>query len=105
VSYRGPATTAGKNAAHQRAVHAWTGELPDPGTFTQEILPGLRRIAVSKLAAATGPSEHYCSLIRLGKKVPHPRHWEAFRRVGSATEAATSADLAGGPLANRGRAC
>jgi hypothetical protein len=31
---------------------------------------------------ATGLSHHYCSLIRLGKKVPHPRHWETLRHVG-----------------------
>jgi hypothetical protein len=30
---------------------------------------------------ATGLSEHYCSLIRLGKAVPHARHWEAFREA------------------------
>ena len=66
-----------KNAAHQRAVHAWTGEHPDPTVFTREILPGLRQ-----QSAATGLSEHYCSLIRLGKRIPHPRHWSALSHVG-----------------------
>jgi CRISPR-associated protein Cas1 len=68
-----------KNAAHQRAVRAWEGERPDPATFEREILPGLRRAPLSEMVAATGLSEHYCSLIRLGKEVPHPRHWDAFR--------------------------
>jgi hypothetical protein len=71
-----------KNAAHQRAVRDWTGETPDPAVFTSEILPGLRLRSVSDLTAATGLSQHYCSLIRLGTKVPHPRHWEAFRQAG-----------------------
>ena len=68
-----------KNAAHQDAVRAWTGERPDPEVFLTEILPGLRQVPIAELVAATGLSEHYCSLIRLGKKVPHPRHWDALR--------------------------
>lgn len=70
-----------KNAAHQAAVRSWSGERPEPATFTREILPGVRRIAIAELVAATGLSEHYCSLIRLGKRVPHPRHWEALRSL------------------------
>jgi hypothetical protein len=31
--------------------------------------------------AATGLSEHYCSMIRLGKKVPHARHWGLLRAL------------------------
>jgi hypothetical protein len=72
-----------KNAAHRHANHAWTGERPDPDTFTRELLPGLLSIPVPELAAATGLSEVYCSLIRLGKKTPHPRHWEALRHQGN----------------------
>jgi len=53
--------------------------LPDPGVFDREILPGLRELRIAELVAATGLSGHYCSLIRLGKRVPHPRHWEARR--------------------------
>jgi CRISPR-associated endonuclease Cas1 len=67
-----------KNAAHQAAVQAWTGERGDPEVFRSEILPGLRRKSIGEVVAATGLSEHYCSLIRLGKKVPHPRHWPAL---------------------------
>jgi CRISP-associated protein Cas1 len=68
-----------KNAQHQAAVRAWKGERLDPAIFTSEILPGLRCIAIPELAAATGLSEHYCSLIRLGKRVPHTRHWDRLR--------------------------
>ena len=68
-----------KNAAHQAAVRDWKGERPDPAVFRSEILPELRHKPIAKLVAATGLSEHYCSLIRLGKRVPHARHWEALR--------------------------
>jgi hypothetical protein len=76
-------TRGRKNAAHQKAIRAWEGELPDPAAFEREILPALRRASTADLVSATGLSEHYCSLIRLGKRVPHPRHWEAFKRVGA----------------------
>jgi hypothetical protein len=36
--------------------------------------------------AATGLGQHYCSLIRLGRKVPHARHWAAFRELIDATQ-------------------
>jgi hypothetical protein len=72
-----------KNSAHQRAVHGWQGDQPDPAIFRHDILPGLRTHAIAELTAATGLSDHYCSLIRLGKRVPHARHWEALRRLAS----------------------
>ena len=71
-----------KNAAHQRAVKAWTGERPNPASFSAEVLPGLRGVPIAAIAEVTGLSAHYCSLIRLGKRVPHPRHWEALRAIG-----------------------
>jgi len=64
-----------KNAAHQRANRDWIGERADPAVFDREILPMIRQVPVPVLAAASGLSEPYCSLIRLGKRVPHPRHW------------------------------
>jgi CRISPR-associated endonuclease Cas1 len=70
-----------KNAAHQRANHEWTGEAADPATFTREILPSIEHLTVADIAAATGLSEVYCSMIRLGKRVPHPRHWAALATV------------------------
>jgi hypothetical protein len=50
----------------------------DPSVFRDEILPGLRNRSINQLVAATGLSEHYCSPIRLGKRVPHPRHWDVW---------------------------
>ena len=71
-----------KNAAHQKALAKWSqqGEpMSDASEFRETILPGLRDASIAELVAATGLSEHYCSLIRLGKRVPHPRHWDALR--------------------------
>jgi hypothetical protein len=62
--------------------------------FRSEILPGLRRKSISELVAVTGLSEHYCSLIKLGKKVPHARHWDALREAAREVQA-TPADRTG----------
>jgi CRISPR-associated endonuclease Cas1 len=70
-----------KNSVHQRAVRQWSGMRPDPAVFTGEILPGLRLLPIRTIAEATGLSQHYCSLIRLGKRVPHPRHWARLREL------------------------
>jgi hypothetical protein len=89
-----------KNSAHQLAVRAWSGERPDPGVFTREVLPGLDGATISQLVAATGLSPGYCSLVRLGKRVPHPRHWQALRGVGVSVRGADAL----GVWAGRGRA-
>jgi CRISPR-associated endonuclease Cas1 len=79
-----------KNAEHQRAVREWRGERPDPAIFRTEIQPGLINAPLQELVGATGLSEHYCSLIRLGKRVPHARHWETLRAI-------SYADVGGNP--------
>ncbi|MGI8557663.1 MAG: CRISPR-associated endonuclease Cas1 [Solirubrobacteraceae bacterium] len=70
-----------KNAEHQRAVREWGGERLNHELFRREIQPGLRYLPIHKLVAATGLSPHYCSLIRLGKRVPHQRHWQSLRQA------------------------
>jgi CRISPR-associated endonuclease Cas1 len=75
-----------KNAAHQRELVAWTptpGETYDTEGFTNDILPRLRDRSIGELVVATGLSDHYCSLIRLGKRIPHARHWAALRVLAS----------------------
>lgn len=69
-----------KNASHQQAVADWNkgNDRPDSTVFVGEILPGLRRVGIGEIVAATGLSGHYCSLIRLGKRIPHARHWPAL---------------------------
>jgi len=48
---------------------------PDPEVFVNEILPGLQRVSLKEMKAATGLSLDYCSKIKRGLKTPHPRHW------------------------------
>jgi len=45
------------------------------------ILPLIQDVPLSRLQHATGLSLRYVSLIRRGKRVPHPRHWQAFLGV------------------------
>ncbi len=47
---------------------------PDPGIFNSTILPGLREVSLGAMTKATGLSKPYCSKIRRGDFVPHPRH-------------------------------
>lgn len=79
-----------KNAAHQAAVREWNdqnADTHDPSVFASEIAPLLRDFPVRALVDATGLSAHYCSLIRLGKRIPHPRHWKALAALRTADTA------------------
>lgn len=53
----------------------------DEEIFAREILPQLQRLSLSVISEHTGLSQQYCSLIRRGLYVPHPRHWAALRRL------------------------
>ena len=46
--------------------------MADPEVFASEILPMIQELPLSDLARATGLSAGYLSLIRRGKKIPHP---------------------------------
>jgi hypothetical protein len=73
-----------KNAAHIAAVRAWEAEhpeRPDPAVFAAEILPGLRGVPLRTIAAATGLSVSYAAEVRGAKKIAHPRHWPALRKL------------------------
>ncbi len=75
-----------RNAEHVRAIEEWerlNGRFKDAGDFALDILPGLQTVPLSSLMDATRLSLRYCSLIRRGLKVPHPRHWQALRRLGN----------------------
>jgi hypothetical protein len=72
------------NARHGRARHAWEQANPsgsDALVYRSEILPRLRDVSISQLASATGLSASYCSAIRKGERVPHPRWWETLREL------------------------
>lgn len=46
--------------------------------FNEEVLPGLAAVTLAALSTATSLSKTYCSFIKRGLRVPHPRHWEAL---------------------------
>lgn len=50
--------------------------------FKREIAPNLDGFSLKELADATGLSAAACSRIRAGTRVPHPRHWNALKRLG-----------------------
>lgn len=56
-----------------------TNELPDPVVFVEEILPSLQSVSVRVMAAATGLTIGYCSLVRRGSRTPHPMHGNNLR--------------------------
>ena len=62
------------------------GEPPPKERFIRDILPGLRDVPVRRIAAATGLTRAYCSMIRRGNAIPHRRHWDRLQGlVGSAS--------------------
>jgi CRISPR-associated endonuclease Cas1 len=71
-----------RNACHMKDVRSWeqrNGEGPDRSVFRETILPRLAGVSLTAMRRATGLSRGYCSFIRKGKHVPHPRHWESLR--------------------------
>lgn len=56
-------------------------ERPDPQTFERDIRPHLETVPLKLMSQATGLSIDYCSKIRRGLRVPHPRHWLALEQV------------------------
>ncbi len=54
---------------------------PDPAEFREKILPKLKAVPLGQIVKATGLSLIYCSLVRRGAYVPHPRHWKALQSI------------------------
>lgn len=54
-------------------------ERPPAAEFTETILPLLTVVTVPEMMEATGLSSGYCSQIKRGLKVPHPRHWTSLK--------------------------
>jgi hypothetical protein len=74
-----------QNVSRQNlASRAWdreNTERPGEKLFREQILPVLQSVRLGEMVNATGLSVDYCSKIRRGLKVPHPRHWEALRSL------------------------
>lgn len=62
---------------------------PDPEVLRREVLALLQSLPVRRIARGAGLSLYYASLIRRGLCVPHPRHWEALKRVADPVVVAT----------------
>jgi hypothetical protein len=58
-------------------------ERPDSEHFKREILPQLQSVPLRAMMKLTGLSLRYCSLIRRGLYVPHPRHWTVLMELGA----------------------
>lgn len=70
-------------AQRRQEATAWdrTNRRPDPAEFARSILPDLQGTSLSRMVEVTGLTVKYCSLIRRGLYVPHPRHWEALKSL------------------------
>ncbi len=66
-----------RNAAWE-ALHT---SLPSPVTFDRELLPRLLNIPAVAIRDATGLGLSSAKTIKAGRMRPHPRHWEALRRL------------------------
>ncbi len=75
------------NKRRQREIQHWesVNERPPPETFNREILAGLHAVSAGDMSRATGLSRPYCSLIKRGGYVPHPKHWDVLAQLGAAT--------------------
>lgn len=73
-------------ASRRRAQQEWEGSNPgiayDPDLFRREILPGLQRVKLAEIVAATGISKAYASDVRRGRYVPHMSTWAALADIG-----------------------
>ena len=73
-----------RNAARKREAAEWGAtipEKPDSKVFRRGVLPSLQGVPLSVMMEATGLSLRYCSLIRRGLYVPHPRHWDRLAQI------------------------
>lgn len=74
-----------RNAELVRAIAEWERSGGGSGAeidFARDVLPRLQGAPLSELMQATELSVRFCSLIRRGLKVPHPRQWAALARLG-----------------------
>jgi len=70
---------------HRRAIQGWEpSTLPGWLTrdiFVKRVVPALAHVPKNEIRNALGVSEPYASDIRVGRRCPHPRHWQALARL------------------------
>jgi hypothetical protein len=47
-------------------------------SYREKLQPRLKSLTAPTISRALGISQTYATDIRVGKRVPHPRHWEAL---------------------------
>jgi hypothetical protein len=63
----------------------------------------LARIAKSRIRSVLGVSEPYSSYIQSGKRIPHPRHWQALARLAGSILAQIAGVIAQGSVIRSAR--
>jgi len=67
---------------HRKEIRNWDpSDLPAWFTrdvYVKQIRPALACVPKARIRAALGVSEPYASYIQEGKRIPHPRHWQAL---------------------------
>jgi hypothetical protein len=76
---------AEKQRRHAAELNVWNPS-NQPSWLTEEfyrekIQPRLAGITVRVIASTIGVSEPYAALIRAGRYLPHPRHWEVLAQL------------------------
>lgn len=70
---------------HKQAIRNWNPwDLPASLTrdvYIKQIQPALASLAKVQIRSALGVSEPYSSDIRAGKRIPHPRYWQALAQL------------------------
>ncbi len=70
---------------HRRAIQDWEpSDLPawlTRDVYVERVQPALASVAKSRIRSALGVSEPYSSDIQAGKRIPHPRHWQALAQL------------------------
>lgn len=74
-----------QNAKQQHVLNsAWEAaqkSIPSPTFYKREIFPRIKALPVRDLVAVTGLSVSSCKHIRTARMTPHPRHWDALKRL------------------------
>ena len=77
---------------HKQAIQNWeSSELPSWLTrdlYVKLIQPALAKVAKSQIRSALAVSEPYSSNIQAGRRIPHPRHWQALAQLVGVTPSA-----------------
>jgi hypothetical protein len=70
---------------HRKKIREWKpSDLPawlTRDVYVNRVQPALASIAKSRIRSELGVSEPYSSYIWEGKRIPHPRHWQALARL------------------------